>query len=128
MFKRITCQTLLMMTMALGSIAWGVQMPQSIHNDRDLRSALKAAKTPADHERIAAYYKAKAERLSAQAADYQEAAMTFRKGPVVKNLTAPNTAARYEYIAEGFREQAKTNRQLWKSQEQMARDAVQGFK
>ena len=61
MYTRITCQTLLMMTLAFGSIAWGVQMPQSINNDRDLKSALKAAKTPEDHERIAAYCKVKAE-------------------------------------------------------------------
>jgi hypothetical protein len=122
------CQTILMMTLALGSIAWGMQKPQSINNDRDLRSALKAAKTPEDHERIAAYYKAKSERLNTEAAEYQEAAMTYRKGPVVKNLPAPNTAARYEYIAEGFREEAKANRKLAASQEQMARDAAQAFK
>ena len=50
MNTRITCQTLLMMTLALGSIAWGVEMPQSINNDKDLKSALKAAKTPEDHD------------------------------------------------------------------------------
>jgi hypothetical protein len=128
MKTRITCQTLLVMTLALGSIALGVQMPQSINNDRDLRSALKAAKTPEDHERIAAYYKAKSERLSDQAVEYQQAAMAYRKSPVVKNLTAPNTAARYEYIAEEFREEAKANRKLAASHEQMARDAVQAYK
>jgi hypothetical protein len=124
MYTRITCQTLLMMTLALGSIAWGVQMPQSINNDRDLRSALKAAKTPEDHERIAAYYKAKSEKLNDKAVEYQEAAMTYRNGPVVKNITAPNTAARYEYIAERFREEARTNRKLAALQQQMAKDAA----
>jgi hypothetical protein len=128
MYTRIIRPTILMMTVALGSIAWGVQMPPSINNDRDLKSALKAAKTPEDHERIAAYYKAKGERLNAEAAEYQEAAMTYRNGPVVKNLTAPNTAARYEYIAEGLREEAKTNRKLAASQAQMAKDAERAFK
>ena len=122
MYKRITCQALLMMTLALGSIAWGVQMPQSINNDRDLKTALKAAKTPQDHERIAAYYKAKAESLDSQAAGYEQAAATYRNGPVVKNLMAPNTAARYEAMAKGYRQEAQSNRELAASQEQMAQN------
>jgi len=122
------CQTILVMTLAFGSIAWGLQMPQSIHNDKDLKSALKAAKTPQDHERIAAYYKVKSEKLETAAAEYQDAAMGIRKSPVVKNITAPNAAARYEYIAEGFREEAKANRKLAASHVQMARDAPQTFK
>jgi hypothetical protein len=54
--------------------------------------------------------------------------MNFRKGPVVKNIAAPNTAARYEYIAEGYREEAKANRKLAASHAQMAKDAAQAFK
>jgi hypothetical protein len=117
-----------MMTLAFGSIAWGLQMPQEINNDRDLRTALKAAKTPEDHERIAAYYKAKAEKLNAKAADYQEAAMTYRHSPMVKNLTSPTTAARYEYLAEGYREEAKANREWAASQEEMAQGSVRAYK
>jgi hypothetical protein len=113
------------MLLALGSIAWGVQMPSWIGNDRDLKSALKAAKTPEDHERIAAYYAVKAERQEAAAADYEKAAAAIRSGPVVKNLTAPNTAARYEYIAKEFREAARSNRQLAAAHERIARNAEQ---
>ncbi|HMD87143.1 MAG TPA: hypothetical protein VKO18_20830 [Terriglobia bacterium] len=118
----------MVMTLAFGSIAWGLQMPPWINNDKDLKSALRAAKTPEDHERIAAYYKAKSERLETEAAEYQEAAMNLRKGPVVKNLTAPNTAARYDCIAERFHEEAKTNRKLAASQVRMAGDAIQAFR
>jgi hypothetical protein len=121
MKKKMTCQVLLMMTLALGSIAWGVQMPQAINNDKDLRAALKAAKTPEDHQRIAAYYTAKAGSLDSQAAGYEQAAATYRNGPVVKNIMAPNTAARYEAMAKGFRQEAQTNRELAASQEQMAK-------
>ena len=128
MYKRMTCQTLLMMILAFGSIAWGGQMPQSINNDKDLKSALKAAKTPQDHVRIAAYCKGKAERLDAEAAGYEEAAASYRNGPVVKNLMAPNTAARYENMAKGFREEAQSNRELAASHEQMAKNATQTSK
>jgi hypothetical protein len=117
---RKACQTLLMMTLAFGSIAWGVEMPQYVMNDRDLRSALKAAKTPEDHERVAAYCQVKAERLDAKAAEYEEAARDYRNSPVVKNLTAPNTAARYESIAKRLRREAQANRELAASHEQMA--------
>ncbi|MGA3323866.1 MAG: hypothetical protein ABSF45_05295 [Terriglobia bacterium] len=125
MSKRMTCQTLLMMILAFGSIAWGARMPQSINNDKDLKSALKAAKTPEDHWRIAAYCEAKAETLDVQAAGYEEAAATYRRGPVVKNLMAPNTAARYDSLAKGFREKAQSKRELAASQEHMANGAAQ---
>ena len=128
MYKRMTCETLLMTILAFGSIAWGAQMPQSINNDKGLKSALKAAKTPEDHVRIAAYCKAKAERLDAEAVGYEEAAAAYRHGPVVKNLMAPNTAARYDYMAKGFREEAQSNRELAASREQMAKNATQASK
>jgi len=120
MYMRITCQTFLMMTLAFGSIAWAVRMPKSINNDKDLKSALKAARTPEDHDRIAIYCNAKADRLDAEAGAYDRAAEAYRNGPVVKNLTAPNTAARYEAIAKGFRQEARANRELAASQRQIA--------
>jgi hypothetical protein len=128
MYTRMTCQTLLMMALAFGSIARGTGMPQSINNDRDLKSALKAAKTPEDHMRIAAYCKAKAESLDAQAAGYEQAAATYRNGPVVKNLMAPNTAARYDSTAKGYRQEAQANRELAASHEQMAKNTAQTSK
>ena len=128
MYTRITCQTFLMMTLAFASVAWGVRMPQSINNDKDLKAALKAARTPEDHERIAAYCKVKAERLGAEAVGYQQAADSYRHGPMVKNLTAPSTAARYEFRAKSLREQAQFNRQLAASHQRMADEAEQAAK
>lgn len=122
MKTKMTCQVLLMMTLILGSIAWGVQMPQTINNDRDLKTALKAAKTPEDHQRIAAYYTAKAEGLDSQAAGYEKAAADARNTPVVKNIMAPNTAARYEAMASGFRKDARSNREMAASQLQLAKN------
>jgi hypothetical protein len=117
-----------MMTLALGSTAWGARMPQSINNDKDLKSALKSARSPEDHQRIAAYCKAKADSLDAQAAGYENAAESYRNGPVVKNISAPNTAARYDSLAKGLRAEAQSNRQLAALHEQMGRDAAQSIK
>jgi hypothetical protein len=122
MFKKMTCQVLLMMTLALGSIAWGVQMPQTINNDKELKSALRAAKTPEDHARIAAYYTAKAGSMDSQAAGYEQAAANARNTPVVKNIEAPNTAARYEAMGKQFRQEAQSNRELASAQEQLAKN------
>jgi hypothetical protein len=117
-----------MMTLAFGSVAWGVRMPQSINNDKDLKAALKAARTPEDHERIATYCKVEAETLDAEAAAYEHAAKTYRKGPVVKNVTAPNTAARYDSIAKRLREKAQADRELAASGAKLPREGGQGEK
>jgi hypothetical protein len=116
------------MSLVSGSLAWGVQMPREISNDKDLKSALKAAKTPEDHERIAAYCNAKAQRLDAQAVGYEQAAANYRTGPVVKNIMAPNTAARYEAIAKGFRQEAQASRELAASNGRMAQGVAPGSK
>ena len=120
MHTGITCQLLLAMGLAFGSTAWGVQMPRYITNDRDLKSALRAARTADEHERIAAYCQVKADQIDAKAAEYEQDAAAFRKGPVVKNLTAPNTAARYEAIAQRLRRDAQSSRALAASQERLA--------
>lgn len=122
MKTKMTCQVLLMMTLAFGSIAWSVGMPQTINTDKDLKVALKSAKTPEDHVRIAAYYKAKAASLDSQAAGYEQAAASYRGRPIAKNLMAPNTVAHYEAIAKGYRHDAGSNRELAESQEQMAKN------
>ena len=128
MKSRITCQALLMMTLVFGGSVFGVQMPKAINNDKDLKSALKAAKTPEDHARIAAYCKAKAEGLDAQATGYEQAAAAYRNAPNVKNLMSPTTPGRYEYMAKGLREEARSNREMAALHEQMARDTMQASK
>lgn len=120
MRARITCQTILTVTLVLGSIAWGAQMPQYITSDKDLRSALKAARTPEDHELIAAYCQVKADRLDAKAEEFEQAAESFRSGPVVKNLTAPNTASRYEATAKKLHQEAQSTREMAASHQHIA--------
>jgi hypothetical protein len=122
MKTKMTCEVLLIMTLALGSTALGVEMPTTINSQKDLNTALQAAKTPEDHARIAAYYRTQAESQDSQAASYEKSAATYRNGPVVKNLMAPNTAARYEAIAKGYRDEAQSDRQLAASQDQLARN------
>jgi hypothetical protein len=119
------CTTLLMTILAVGNIAWGAIMPKAINNDRDLKAALKAARTPEDHARIAAYCETKAEKLEAEAAGYEKTAADYRNGPVVKNLMAPNTAARYDSMAKALRKEAQSSREMAASQRQMANNVLE---
>lgn len=41
-----------------------------------------------------------------------------------KNLMSPITAGRYDYLAQGFRKEAKSDRALAASQKQMAKNAT----
>ncbi len=97
--------------------------PQGL-TQREVKRLTAIAESRQDHLKLARYYKTKADRLDAQAAGYEQAAAGYRHGPIVKNLMAPNTAARYEYFAKGFRAEATSDRGLAASHEQMAKNAV----
>jgi len=78
------------------------------------------AESRADHLKLATYYTAEADKLEAQAVGYEEAAAALRNGPMVKNLSAPTTPGRYEFVAKGFREEARSDRALAASHEHLA--------
>jgi len=88
---------------------------------KQINKLARTAKTPEDHLKVSRYYKVEADRLDAAAAAYEQAAASLRQSPAPKNLVAPGTAGRYEYYAKGYREEAKTYRELAVSQEQMAK-------
>lgn len=90
---------------------------------RDVKHLIAAVESPQDHLKLSTYYRTRAAELDVQAAGYEETAAALRNGPLVKNLTAPTTAARYEFLAKEFREEAKSNRTLAASQEEMAKTA-----
>jgi hypothetical protein len=88
---------------------------------REVKNLAATAESAVDHFKLVRYYRAEADRLDAKAATYEEAAATYRHGPMIKNLMAPTTPARYEYFAKGLREEAKSDRDLSTLHERMAR-------
>jgi hypothetical protein len=94
---------------------------------REAKKLAATAETRADHLKLAAYYKAQADKLNGQDAGYEQAAATYRHGPFVKNLMAPNTPGRYEFYAKSFREGANSNLKLAASHDQMAGYASAGL-
>ena len=90
---------------------------------RDVKWLTKTAETREDHLKIARFWMAEAKKLEAQAAGYEYAAAAFRRGPVVRNLTASNTAARWEFFAKALRNEATSDLARAASHEEMAREA-----
>jgi hypothetical protein len=91
---------------------------------KEVKRLTVTAKSANDHLTVAKYYEAEAERLDAQAAGYEEAAAGYRHSPMPKNLMSPTTAGRYDYLAQGFRKEAKSDRALAASQKQMANNSA----
>ena len=98
--------------------AWTAAPRELTRND--IKKLTATAESAADHLRLGRHYRGRANELDAQAAGYEEAAAAYRHGPIVKNLMAPNTPARYEFFAKGFREEAKADRDLAASHEKSA--------
>ena len=91
---------------------------------KDVKRLAATAETREDHLKLVAYYKAEADSLDAEAAGYEQAAAAYRRAPMAKNLAAPSTPGRYEFFAKGLRNEARSDRALATSHEEMARDTV----
>ncbi len=96
---------------------------------KEVVALIATAKSPADHSRLAQYYKAEADRLEVEAKDHDELAAAYRKSTTsqaaaMKTPNAPNTAAHCEYFAKSVREAANAAREMSAAHEQMAKDAA----
>jgi hypothetical protein len=80
------------------------------------------AESAADHLKLANYFRTEASSVEARAAAYEKSAANLRNGPLVKNLTAPSTPGRYEFIAKGFRDEAQVDRSQAAAHEEMAKE------
>jgi hypothetical protein len=98
-------------------------VPQELTRKQVKRLAA-TAESAADHLKLANYFRGEANSLEARATAYENAAVNLRNGPIVKNLTAPSTPGRYEFIAKGFRDEAKSDRSQAAAHDEMAREVA----
>ena len=96
---------------------------------KEVVALITTAKTPADHQHLAQYYKAEADRLEVEAKDHEELAAAYRKNTTsqataMKMPMAPNTVAHCEFFAKSVREAANAAREMSAAHEQMAKDAA----
>ena len=87
---------------------------------KQVKRLAATAESAADHLKLANLLSSRGNSLEARATAYEKAAATLRNGPLVKNLTAPSTPGRYEFIAKGFRDEAKSDRSQAAAHEEMA--------
>ena len=90
----------------------------------DLKKAVAGATTPADHERIAKHFDAKAAQFEAEAKDHEELAAEYRANPAGHDQKHPMsglTAEHCLYFAKEMRRVAEEARQLAKDHREMAK-------
>ncbi len=93
---------ILLAAATLPTIRAGAQ--QSVVTDDNLDQMIASAKSPADHEAIAAYYEQEAADANKKAALHRRAAASYRKmdvhpKPVGMNTMCDNVVAMWEKIA-----------------------------
>jgi len=123
---RILSTTLLVL-FGIGSLtAVRAAEPQPAVSKKDLKTAIMNAKTPADHHRIAAYYKKQADRMTAEAKEHDELAAVYSKSGdqhAMKHPMSPQTAEHCKYFADHARKAAQQAQELAKMHEDMAKQA-----
>jgi hypothetical protein len=100
------------------------QTPPSI-SKKELKTLSATAKTPADQERLAAYYRDKAQHLRAKAQEFSAQADSMAGLPLVlesKRGIGCQCAFHYRYFSKLYAQQAKDAEALAAQHNQLAQD------
>ena len=90
---------------------------------KELKSLLATANTPADHQRLAAYYREKAQRLTEKAQKFSSQADQLATQPATiesKQGISCNCASHYRYFSKLYAREAKDSEMLAAQHEQLA--------
>ncbi len=91
---------------------------------QQLKTLIATAVTPADHQRIAEYYKVKAQDYLAQAKDHEAMLAAYNANPSsLTDKDRAGTVYHCEYYAKKFKDMAAKQEELARQHEQMAADA-----
>jgi hypothetical protein len=108
------------------SLVWAAEQAQPALASKEIKTAIENADTPQDHRRIAAYYKAEAGRMLAEAKVHDELAVTYANAGdphKMKHTMSGLTADHCKYFAEAARKAAMESEALAKMHEDMANGA-----
>jgi len=92
---------------------------------KEVKTLLATAKTSADHQRLAAYYRTQAQRLTAKAQEFSAQADYLATQPATiesKQGISCNCASHYRYFAKQYAQEAKESETLAAQQEQLTQD------
>jgi hypothetical protein len=93
-------------------------------NKQQLNTLIATAKTPAEHERIAQYYLAKAQDYLAQAKEHEAMIAAYKTNPALSNdKNQASTISHSEYFVTTFKAMADNSQELATLHERMAQEA-----
>lgn len=99
--------------------------PQHL-SKQQLSTLIASAKTPAEHERLAQYYRAQASDYLAEAKDHESMVAAYKANSSLSNeKNRASTIGHCEYFVKTFKELAVKSQELAALHEQMAKDAEQ---
>jgi len=115
------------MTVAALGQTPSTQQPKPEHlNKQQLTALITTAKTPAEHERIANFYEAKAMDYRAQAQEHESMIAAYKANSSLStDKTRASTIGHCEYFVQTFKDMAVKSHELAQLHEQMAKDAEQ---
>jgi len=90
---------------------------------QQLNTLIADAKTPAQHERIAQFYEAKANVYSAEATEHEAMVAAYKANTnLSNNKNQSSTISHCEYFVQTFKDKAVKSHELSQLHEQMAKE------
>jgi hypothetical protein len=129
--RRMTLAVLSLVLFSLTLVPGAVAETSPSLTKKELKTLLATAKTPADHARLAAYYRDTAQQLRAQEQEYSTQAASLATQPAAvegkctrsflsKQGTSCNSASHYSYFAKECAKKAKDAETLAAQQQQLS--------
>ena len=115
---------IVMLVVFLGSLA-AVAETHPTPSNKELKILLATAKTPADHQKIAAYYHDKAQRLSAKAQEFSAEAALYANKPALmesKQGISCLCPKHFEHFAKLYAQEAQESEVLATKHEKISQD------
>lgn len=90
-----------------------------------LTTLIATAKTPAEHQRLAQYYEAKAQDYLAQSKEHEQMLAAYKANPSIGGKSRAAFIDHCESYSEYFKDMAVKSQELAQLHEQMAKDVEQ---
>ena len=117
--------TALLVLFGIGGSLCATELKAGALTKKELKAAITNAKTPEDHQRIAAYYQKQADNMLAEAKQHDELAALYAKSPNPLAVRVGKSAEHCKYFAEYARKAAQQDQELAKMHEDMAKQPVE---
>jgi hypothetical protein len=116
---------IVMTVAAFGQTTSAQQTKPEHFSKRQINTLIAEANTPAEHQRIAQYYQAKAQDFLSQAKEHEQMVAAYKANPSLTAKSQASTINHYEYFVQTFKDLAAKSQKLAQLHEQMAKEAEQ---